>query len=79
MSQGLVFKILHIHVPNDGWQRASHIHANFLLDEFILHGKICCSQTSLKQFHDGFNLQEFLRCVTGTELMSNDMQGFADW
>jgi hypothetical protein len=37
----------------------------FLLEELIIHLKICGSETDFQQFHDGFDLQDrlFRQCV----------------
>jgi hypothetical protein len=55
--------------------RASHSHAIFLLEEVIIHLKICGSQTNFQQFHDGFNVQDrpFHQCVITLELASDDL------
>jgi hypothetical protein len=62
-------------------KRAFHSHAIFLLEELIVHLKICGSQTSLQQLHDGFDLQDrpFRQCVTVIELISDDLWGLDDW
>jgi hypothetical protein len=44
-------------VANNECQRASHNHAVFLMEEFIVHLKLCGSQTNLQQPHGGFDLR----------------------
>jgi hypothetical protein len=48
---------------------------HFLLEELVVHLKICGSQSNFQQFHDGFDLQDrpFRQCVIVIELGSDDL------
>jgi hypothetical protein len=59
--------------------RGAHNHAIFLLEEVIIHLKICGSQTNLQQFHNGFSLQgrPFHHSVIVVEFVEQEIIKFA--
>jgi hypothetical protein len=61
--------------------RAPRSHVIFLLEELIVHLKLCGSQTNIQQFHNDFGLlgRTFRQNVIVMEFITNDLQGFVDW
>jgi hypothetical protein len=58
-----------------GGRELPHSHASFLLEELVVHLKICGSQANLEKLHDGFDQHDRLyrQCVVFTELISDDL------
>jgi hypothetical protein len=73
-----ILKVLRIDIADDRCQRAPQSHVIFLLEELIIHLKLCGSQANLQQFHNGFGLQgrPFRESVIFMEFIADDFQGF---
>jgi hypothetical protein len=57
-SQEPISQALHVDVANNWRYRATHRNAIFLVEVFIVHLKICGSQTNFQLFHNSIDLYE---------------------